>query len=453
MYTGGGAGSFRKGAHMRVNGRKADRKKSNAGKPDIKNKDVTMLYRNISVFRFCGRRSEAGRRAAGRLIHGLYLCRHTACICLACICLTACGGRNDPAETKSRFQDGKEYLPMSNLTESDDGIYYVESIQEHPSDNGYMVLKYVDKASAKETVLCQKVNCKHNTSECQAVAEGSDYMGFMTYSDGKLYYMVSEYKRDNRSLYLYRMNRDGTGKEQLHVFENQMTPPNKAGMYKGKIFLSLPTMKASEDNTSISSAEPSLVMYDLETKTETMILDGARQENLFVLPCGASGDNVYFLEMRFMESPDEELDEEPYCKFRQYDLNTREIRTVLDTVEEDAQIVYNDRILRLSKDHRKMYSYDLITKETEDILEWKENYHLIFAADGYIGFEKRRKKQYYFNCYDLKEKRYIFDEMTLEDEAYVKTRLTTGEYWIQKDEAVWLYDLSKDSWRKVEEIT
>ena len=178
---------------------------------------------------------------------------------------------------------------MSNLTESDDGIYYVESIQEHPSDNGYMVLKYVDKASAKETVLCQKVNCKHNTSECQAVAEGSDYMGFMTYSDGKLYYMVSEYKRDNRSLYLYRMNRDGTGKEQLHVFENQMTPPNKAGMYKGKIFLSLPTMKASEDNTSISSAEPSLVMYDLETKTETMILDGARQENLFVLPCGASG--------------------------------------------------------------------------------------------------------------------------------------------------------------------
>ncbi len=57
------------------------------------------------------------------------------------------------------------------------------------------------------------------------------------------------------------------------------------------------------------------------------------------------------------------------------------------------------------------------------------------------------------NCYDLKEKRYIFDEMTLEDEAYVKTRLTTGEYWIQKDEAVWLYDLSKDSWRKVEEIT
>lgn len=93
--------------------------------------------------------------------------------------LTACSSKQETGETgEDRFQDEREYLIMANLTESEKGIYGVEWGEE------YSPIFFVDKTTGKKTILCQKVNCKHNSEECPAVENG--IVGCLAYSNGTL---------------------------------------------------------------------------------------------------------------------------------------------------------------------------------------------------------------------------------------------------------------------------
>lgn len=354
--------------------------------------------------------------------------------------MAGCGGKQK--ETKvSKFQDQKEYRPMSNLTEADEGAYYIEIKDD------YMVLKYVDKASAKETVLCQKVNCRHDSKECPAVADDSAFLCCMTYSDGKLYYMVSDFAKEG-VLDLYSMDKDGTNKKLLHEFKNQRTVPNGAGLYKGKIVMSLPSVEEFEDGTGYSSAEPSLVIYDLETEKVTTIIDENAAKDKFTIPCGGSGDTIYFAQISFYE-------EETGCVFKQYNFKTEEIRTVYEGTKNDLQFIIDDRMYLCPEGEKKMELYDLKTKERETVLEWEEEVDAVYVRDGYLEFKKEtkenEKRKKFYNWYDLKEKKYLFEEYQSGEEIQVKERMDHG-YWIQKNNQVYFYRLEDESWEKVKEI-
>lgn len=97
----------------------------------------------------------------------------------------------------SRFQDSKKYLPLSNVTESEDGIYYIARSQEQD------LIKYLDKKTLKTTVLCQKFNCKHDTEECQAYIDEDTYVGHMVYANGYLYRLDKPYRDSNLILYRF----------------------------------------------------------------------------------------------------------------------------------------------------------------------------------------------------------------------------------------------------------
>lgn len=361
---------------------------------------------------------------------------------LMLVSLTGCGGK-ETVMKETNFDDQKKYLNMSNWTESDEGIYYIQDQTE------YEVLKYIDKKTAKETVLCQKLNCKHNSKECPAVCEDGEFMNSLAYSNGKLYYMVMKQLEQPTSLYLYSMNQDGTGKEQLHKFYNQWSIPNGAGLYKGKLFLSVPTMEEYEDGTGAMSAEPSLIMYDLDSGKETLILEGRAGNGKFVVPCGGSEESIYFWEIGFNEDAD------TGCVFKQYDFMENKITTVLETEKTDVQLIRDDIIYIQSAENSELQSYDVKTKEYEKVLEWDDDVSTVYIKDGYLELiketEKNGKKQLDYNWYDLKTGTYWFEEYQSNPEYRVTGRLEKG-YWIVKDGDSYFYDADNSEWKRIEEI-
>lgn len=362
-------------------------------------------------------------------------------LCFAAL-LAGCGQKKKSGEASG--QDYNKFLPMINITESEEGVYYVQQVQDDIND--YMVLKYADKNSAKETVLCQKVNCKHNSEECQAVVGETSYMGFMTCMDGRLYYMVSKSGEDDVGLYLYSVNKDGTDKKQVHKFEGRRTPPNAASMYRGKLFLSIPTIVEFEDGSGSESSCPVLVMYDLLTDEETEILED--RDSIYTVPCGGSGDSIYFLEMDYGG--------DNWLKYRQYDFHTKEIRDVFDGEVEDGQFVLDDTIFLQSDEKDKVETYNLKTKKREEILTCDEKYDFIYFKLGWIELVRRTKdgdrNKDFYKYYDIAEKQYLFDDFEPDTEVFVRLRFDDGRYWVEKDDQSYFYDLKDKSWTEVEEI-
>lgn len=336
---------------------------------------------------------------------------------------------------KSKFQEQEEYRLMASLTEADDGFYYVKNEED------YMVLKYVEKKSAKETVLCSKVNCKHNSRECPAVAADPEYMGFMTYSDGRLYYMIS-----GDDLCLYSVNKDGTDKKLVHKFKNQSVPPNGAGFYKGKLFLSLPTMEEKEDEMASSSSAPSFVIYDLKTNETTTVIDGTKDKEQFTVPCGGSGDTVYYWQTKWNE-------EKAGYNFKQYDLKTGKSSDIL--TEKEPQFIQDDLIYLPIEEKKKVESLNLNTGKKETVLEWKEDLANVYIQPGFIELVKKVKEggnqKEYYKWYDIETKQYLFDEFKSGETNFVKWKFENG-YWIEIDGTSYFYNVKEKKQIEIEEI-
>lgn len=361
-------------------------------------------------------------------------------IFLTLVSLPGCANEEKDA-AQINFDDQKKYLNMSNWAESDDGIYYIQS------ETGYEVLKYVDKKTAKETVLCQKLNCKHNSTECPAVCEDGKIMSSMAYSNGKLYYMVLNLMEEPMALNLYCMNQNGTGKKLLHKFENQWSIPNGSGLYKGKLFLSIPTMEQFEDGTGAISAEPSLLMYDLNSGEETLILDGREGNGTFAVPCGGSEETIYFWETGFYEDQG--------CVFKQYDFAENKIITVLEAEKTDMQLIRDDTIYIQPVTGGELQSYHTETMEYENILYWTDDVSTVYVKDGYLELVKETaendKIRLSYNWFDLKNGKYLFDEYQSGQVFQVIGRLEHA-YWIVKDGEPYFYYPDSKEWKKIEEI-
>ncbi len=362
---------------------------------------------------------------------------------LVCLTLTACGkdeGTKEKTE-KDRFQDEQEYLVMANLTESNNGIYGVKWEGE------YTPIFFVDKNTGKKTVLCQKVNCKHDSEKCPAVEKGT--VGCMAYSDGMVYFIVQKEEEDLK-LELYSMKEDGSGKKKLHTFENAQVFPNQAGLYKGKVILSVQTQKELEDGSGLTTAEPSIVLYDLKTKKETILLNGAENEGKYTVPCGGSGNAIYLAQV-----PWEESEHNLECDYLRYDFKTGNLDKVYTAKVCDMQIIKNDILYLQSEGKKQLENYNIKTQEKKVVLKWKDDIDEVWAREDHVEFRKNvkngDKKKIYGNWYDFEEKKYLFDEYQDLDKVSVKDKTENG-YWIYKEGEPYFYHLKDKNWQKIEEI-
>ena len=141
---------------------------------------------------------------------------HLILVFFICLLLPGCNSQSsDRKDPDNPFNSHDRYISMLSYCESDQGIYYIEWESE------LCRLYFIDKKSSKKTVLCQKVNCRHDSAECPAVEVSPDLMGSVAYCDGFIYYIVQAFDsgEQNDVLKLYSMKEDGTEKKELHTFQ------------------------------------------------------------------------------------------------------------------------------------------------------------------------------------------------------------------------------------------
>ncbi len=69
-------------------------------------------------------------------------------VCFALL-LAGCAKQKAGMEAGER-QDQDVFRPMINLTETDEGVYYVQNVQ---ADSDFMALKYLESITDRETAL------------------------------------------------------------------------------------------------------------------------------------------------------------------------------------------------------------------------------------------------------------------------------------------------------------
>lgn len=92
-------------------------------------------------------------------------------------------GENDLEQTQAYFING-----MHVITKCPTGYYYMSEMETA----GFNLLKYYDNDEQESIVLCNKPQCEHNSKDCMAYFDMSDYKA-------KIYYY-------NFSIYMIRMN-------------------------------------------------------------------------------------------------------------------------------------------------------------------------------------------------------------------------------------------------------
>lgn len=113
---------------------------------------------------------------------------HLILVFFICLLLPGCNSQSsDRKDPDNPFNSHDRYISMLSYCESDQGIYYIEWESE------LCRLYFIDKKSSKKTVLCQKINCRHDSAECPAVEVSPDLMGSVAYCDGFIYYIVQSF--------------------------------------------------------------------------------------------------------------------------------------------------------------------------------------------------------------------------------------------------------------------
>lgn len=361
--------------------------------------------------------------------------------------LTGCSGEQEIQTPKeSKFSSEEEYLCAAFLAESDDGLYYVETDQDKEID----VLCFADRKTSKKTVLCQKVNCKHDSDTCEAVTEMPNMLASLVYSDGILYSLEYEMDEERTFLRLYSRNSDGTEKKMIHTFENAGMFPCQAALYKGKFFVSVQIMREAEDGLSASSAEPSILMYDLKTKEERIIVDGFEEEGIYTGIYGGKDNTIYIGQFSMYEE-----DRNGPCTVKQYDFETEKWSEVCDITIKDAQIIENDVVYLQPTGKYQLEQYNLQTKESKTVLNWDEDVKQVFVVLGYAELEKEveidGEKQLIYNWYDLEKQEYLFEEYQNSNHARIRMKLREG-YCGNYNGEMAFYDIDEKKWQELEAI-
>ena len=212
------------------------------------------------------------------------------------------------------FNDTMKYRDgSSHMVETEDGYYY-----HHMMDS---TLRFIDKKTMKEIVLCGKPECTHKDEDqfsCQAYLDNMGMDGLFFYQN-KLYACIAESKVSgitvDRRLYLTEISKDGSSRKKvLEITWDEDRYPGGLQMgflHRGKFYFTLCLLDNGSNYFSIHS-------IDLKTKKATCIYE-IRQKDIFASTVTAIGDSLYWWE------------EETYMqvKYYRYELSTKTL-TELD---------------------------------------------------------------------------------------------------------------------------
>ena len=201
-----------------------------------------------------------------------------------------------PAEENSQneteltvLSDGHHKLFVPGGCSTADGYYSLQRYLD--SGDGCMRITYIDYASGQEVILCSDSSCSHNSERCSSFVTGVPFESTLFFWDNHLYYFESSYDRegnfsaggwtgpDGEPSYntvlstpakLYRMNPDGTNRELVYAFpENLTVELPVVGDKNGLWFIQKEVVLERDEKTGashIGAKNKALVKLDLSEK-------------------------------------------------------------------------------------------------------------------------------------------------------------------------------------------
>lgn len=178
------------------------------------------------------------------------------------------------------LQKGGE--PESNCS-TEDGYYYLTEDIEELKDGSYgMHLMYMDYATRQEIYLCSSSGCKHDSASCPSVFPGDDleicslfihenylYLFSQTDNSGAVFMSSDGSSGLNRNpACLYRMNLNGTGREKVVAFDEDVTLEDVIIGGKGALYFvqkKTETKQLESGETYCTESDRALVKVDTET--------------------------------------------------------------------------------------------------------------------------------------------------------------------------------------------
>lgn len=179
---------------------------------------------------------------------------------------------------------------FSRFCSTDEGFYYLTEKQTELSDGSYAShLMYMDYATCQEVYLCSDSSCRHDTQACTSVFSDASYDGRIFLWDGFLYYLdrspdtsgttvitiTGETETETGPSVLYRMNPDGSGREQIYTFDDNATVEDVA--FGGPGGLYFVTKK-------LGTAQISSGTYTTASDRKLICLDPGSRETRAVCP-------------------------------------------------------------------------------------------------------------------------------------------------------------------------
>ena len=140
------------------------------------------------------------------------------------------------------------------------------------NDKGFFFLKnsflyYIEKSSMETTIVCSKLECKHDNYDCNAFVPSEQ----LAYNDNKLYYLTSGQYND-----IYSMELDGSNRKQIVTYTNELS--STYIIHRGNIYF--------VENLCLYS-----ISLNDKNKKEKVYEFSNVNEIYFIL--WADGDNVY----------------------------------------------------------------------------------------------------------------------------------------------------------------
>lgn len=351
--------------------------------------------------------------------------------------ITACKNKEEEnSEEVSRVSQGVQI--------TDEGMFYIDGYTE--------MMKFYDFGLKTVIPLCDRPNCQHNSTECNAYVKDLAW-SIMGYHDGQVYYIDAS----DVELPLYVCDKNGANRK---VLVKLNTNPQEYTCF-------IATCAIFAKNQLYMA-----VQYDPYAKTLTGELN--KDANIYdsqILKIDLKNGEIQIvkeLKSRPMSPHSLVLNEYKDEMLRYYDgetkkeylldLNTLEERVIYDYNAVDAQCVEFAEDLNTAYyvkwegDMDRIYAYDLNTREETCLieLEKKEEFPVMVKKEGtlYYGYFDNDGlwEEGTFGKYDIKEQAH--KEISKEEFWYVSDTGRVSENWYCRWYPPKYYFISKEDYEK-----
>lgn len=359
--------------------------------------------------------------------------------------------------------DGFTFIGYDNTNYHDKGYFY---ISENLIEGN---LKYFDYETRQEIYLCNKPNCNHNNNTCssyleEAVASRVFVINNQVYLIDRKAVMDRGEEQDDESFtmtpvkgaeILYRMNLDGTGKEEVLKIPSGVNLEQNM-VVKGD-FLYVIFNTISNGNSTISKNQE-LVKINLKNGKYEKLIDA---KNKMII--GGYNNTIILLETVYKENPDKYINNnDGYINnllssnvvVKGYSIDTKKEEEIykLSYQNIESYAFYKNTLYFTGRGLSEISSLNISNGEISKVVDVTNNMDIYGIRDDkiiYHTYESKNSNAYYY--YDLKTKENKELNMFTNQGSFVRILASNKDYYFVL--SGYIMGSSHTTWAGTEQIS